>query len=663
MPEVPVVPGPHELASLVADAFADRGSLARALPSFEPRPGQRQMAAASADIFEDGGVLLAEAGTGTGKTLAYLVPAVLSRRRVLISTGTKNLQDQIFYKDLPALRAALGVPFTATYMKGRGNYLCLHRFDALRQNDEPRTPVERVHLDALGEWATQTETGDRSEVEDLPDSFPIWNEISATTENCIGTECPQYQDCFVTKMRQRALESDVVIVNHHLLCADAAVRQSAYGEVIPSCSYAVIDEAHQLEDVATQYFGMSVSSYRLDELVRDARRVLGSELTADAETLDELRQHVEHTREHSHVFLGSLALIGVRGDRTRVTHEMLAPVAEPARRLTQRLTELSHALAHLDDASEDVLALTRRAGELCDQVQFLLDADDPAFVYFLELRGKGVFLRAAPIDVSAIVRELLLQRMQGTILTSATLTVDDSFDYVRGRLGIDQAFELRLRSEFNFQEQAILYLPRQMPDPWSENFATAATRELVALLNITRGRAFVLFTSYANLREVHRQLEAALSYPLLVQGTAPRTVLLREFRSTPQAVLLATSSFWQGVDVVGETLSCVVIDKLPFASPGDPITAARMEAVERQGGNAFADYQVPLAILTLLQGLGRLIRHRRDRGVLALLDRRVQTKGYGRRFLACLPPAPLTRELAEVQRFLADNASEPVDGV
>ena len=663
MPEVPFVPGPRELAPLVADAFADGGPLARALPSFEPRPGQRQMATASADVFADGGVLLAEAGTGTGKTVAYLVPAILSRRRVLISTGTKNLQDQIFYKDLPALRGALGVPFTATYMKGRGNYLCLHRFDALRQNDEPRTAVERVYLDALGEWAAQTETGDRAEVEDLPDNFPLWNEISATSENCIGTECPRYQDCFVTKMRQSALESDLVIVNHHLLCADAAVRQSAYGEVIPSCGYAVIDEAHQLEDVATQYFGISVSSYRLDELIRDARRVLGAELADDEETLDELRQQVERTREHTQVFLGSLVLIGVTGDRTRVTHDMLTPVAEPARRLMESLTEFGHSLSHLDDASEDVLALARRADELCDQLRFLLDASDPDFVYFLELRGKGVFLRAAPIDVSAIIRDLLLEPMQGSILTSATLTVDDSFDYLRGRLGIGQAFELRLLSEFNFKEQAVLYLPRQMPDPRSRDFATAATKELIALLNITRGRAFVLFTSYANLREVHRQLEAALPYPLLVQGTAPRTVLLREFRSTPQAVLLATSSFWQGVDVVGETLSCVVIDKLPFASPGDPITAARMEAIERQGGNAFADYQVPLAILTLLQGLGRLIRHRSDRGVLALFDRRVQTKGYGRRFLACLPPAPVTNELAEVERFLADNASEKINAV
>ena len=653
MSNVPAVPG-VPLTRKVAEAFAEDGPLARTLAAFEPRPGQRQMAAASADLFEDGGVLLAEAGTGTGKTLAYLVPAILSGHRVLISTGTKNLQDQIYYKDLPALREAFDVPFTATYMKGRGNYLCLHRFEAIREDDQPRSAVNLAYLETLREWATQTDTGDRAEVEDLPDDLPLWHEISASSENCIGTECPRYQDCFVTQMRQRAVESDLVIVNHHLLCADAAVRQSAYGEVIPSCAHVVIDEAHQLEDVVTQYFGVTLSNYRLDELARDSRRVLGAEPLADVETVDDMKRSVDHVAERARAFFGALMLIGVAGNRTRVTSEHLTPVAEPARRLLYGLGELEGALSHLDDASEDVLSLARRAEEIRDQLRFLLDASDLNFVYFLELRGKGVFLRAAPIDVSAIVRESLLQRMQTTILTSATLTVDDSFDYLRGRLGIDEAFELRLASEFDFKAQAVFYLPRQMPDPRSEQFPTAVASELTGLLNITRGRAFVLFTSYANLREVHRQLEAVLPYPLLVQGSAPRSVLLREFRSTPQAVLLGTSSFWQGVDVAGDALSCVVIDKLPFASPADPITAARMQAVETRGGNAFADYQVPLAILTLLQGLGRLIRHRSDRGVLALLDGRIRTKGYGQRFLASLPPARLTHELADVRRFLED---------
>ena len=655
MSDVPAVPGRTRLNQEVSEAFSQNGALAQILEAFEARPSQTEMAVASANILEDGGMLLAEAGTGTGKTVAYLVPAILSRRRVLVSTGTKNLQDQIFYKDLPALREALNVSFTAAYMKGRSNYLCLHRFEAMQRSDEPRTAEEDTYLATLREWTSQTETGDRGEVEDLPDDLPLWHEISASSENCIGTECPQYQECFVTRMRQHAIESDLVIVNHHLLCADAAVRQSAYGEVIPPCSFAVIDEAHQLEDVATQYFGMAISNYRFDELVRDLRRLLGGEKLADVETTEDLMQSVDRVLQQTRIFFEAVMLIRVTGDRTKITSETLEPTVEPSSRLCRELDELGRKLAQLDNPSEEVRALIRRVKEIEEQLRFVLEVSNKNYVHFLERRGKGIFLRAAPIDVSAIVREQLLQRMQGTILTSATLTVDSSFDYLRSRLGIEEAFEMRLPSEFNFTEQAVLYLPRKMPDPRSGQFSTAVASELASLLRVTKGRAFVLFTSYANLRKVHRQLEHQIHYPLLVQGSSPRTVLLREFRSTPHAVLLATSSFWQGVDVAGDALSCVVIDKLPFASPSDPITAARMAAIETNGGNAFADYQVPLAILTLLQGLGRLIRHRSDRGVLALLDCRLRTKGYGRRFLASLPPAPQTHDLGEIQRFLESH--------
>ncbi len=659
MPEVPPVsrtgelsPDQDALGALVAEAFDDNGPLARTLPAFEPRPGQRQMAAAAGEIFAGGGVLLVEAGTGTGKTLAYLVPAILARRRVLVSTGTKNLQDQIFHKDLPALRSALDVPFTATYMKGRGNYLCLQRFDQLRQDGEPRAAAERAYVDALQEWAGQTETGDRAEVEDLPDDFPLWQEISATSENCLGLECPRYDDCFVTRMRRQALESDLVIVNHHLLCADAAVRRSAYGEVIPSCACTVIDEAHQLEDVATQYFGVAVSNYRLEELVRDGRRLLDTDQAASPADAEDLRRCLELTRERARTFVAALQQMALPGDRIRVTGELLEPAAGPAASLAQSLTELEAGCGAIKDAAEDLPALARRARELRDQLRFLLAASDDEFVYFLERRERGVFLRASPIDVSGVVSEHILARGAGTVLTSATMTVDDTFDYLRARLGIRDPHELRLPSEFDFARQAVLFLPRGMPAPRSSGFTAAVAHELDGLLRATEGRAFVLFTSYANLRDVRDRLAETLPYPLLVQGSAPRTVLLREFRSTPHAVLLATSSFWQGVDVAGEALSCVVIDKLPFASPYDPITAARMEAIEARGGNAFADYQVPLAILTLRQGFGRLIRHRSDRGVLALFDARVHTRSYGRRFLASLPPAPITHELDDVRRFL-----------
>ena len=633
------------------------------MEAFEPRPGQRRMAGDAARVLENGGVLLAEAGTGTGKTLAYLVPAILSGQRVLVSTGTKNLQDQIFYKDLPDLQKALGIDFRATYMKGRGNYLCLHRFaTAHAEADASLLPAaDRGLLDQLAEWAEQTETGDRAEIEDLPDNLAVWNDVAATSENCIGTECPAYQECFVTRMRQRAAESDVVIVNHHLLCADAAVRQSAYGEVIPACAAAVIDEAHQLEDVATQYFGIAVSNHRLDELYHDGRRLVAGDgppaVELEEASVAELFDLLDRVRSEAYLFFGALAPAAA-GERTRVTGDTLTAVAEPARRLGRSLGDLGAAMSRLAEpsGSSDLAALGRRANEIRTELAFLMDAVDAAYVYFVERRGRGLFLRAAPIDVSSIVRELLIQRMESTILTSATLTVDASFAYLRGRLGIAEAAELRLPSEFDYREQAVLYLPRRMPQPRHPGFAAAVAREVEALLRITEGRAFVLFTSYANLRDVHALLEPVLPYPLLVQGSSPRSVLLREFRTTPNAVLLATSSFWQGVDVAGEALSCVVIDKLPFASPGDPLTAARMEQIETEGGNPFSDYQVPLAILTLLQGLGRLLRHRTDRGVLALLDSRLRTKGYGRRFLDSLPPAPVTHDLASVARFF-DGAS------
>lgn len=651
MSEVSALSQSDELKKLVVEAFADGGALSRAMPAFEPRSSQREMAIATSDIFDGGGVLLAEAGTGTGKTLAYLVPAILSRERVLVSTGTKNLQDQIYEKDLPALRDALDVSFTATYMKGRGNYLCLHRFDSLRQSDEPRSAVDLAYVETISQWAGQTETGDSSEIEDLPDNLSLWKDISASSENCIGTDCPLYDECFVTRMRRRALESDIVIVNHHLLCADASVRQNAYGEVIPACGYAIIDEAHQLEDVATQYFGVTVSNYRLDEIARDVHRVVGVDSTLDVRSADELHRLADRTAESARGFFGAVLSLAPGTGRHRIAASTLERMPETEGFLAT-LAELAGALEQVPKTSEDVAALARRAGELQAQLTLLVAASDPAFVYFVERRANGVFLRASPIDVSAIVRETILQRHQGTILTSATLTVDTSFDYIKQRLGLNDSLDIRLASEFDYKTQTVLYLPRRMPDPRDERFPSAFARELTQLLAATQGRAFVLFTSYANLRAVHALVADRLEFPLLVQGNAPRSVLLREFRTTPNSVLLATASFWQGVDVIGDTLSCVVIDKLPFASPGDPITAARMETTAARGGDPFQEYQVPLAILSLLQGLGRLIRHRNDRGVLALFDPRIRTKGYGRRFLESLPPAPVTHDVADVHRFM-----------
>ncbi len=664
MPEVPAVP---RIADKVDAVFAPGGRLAQSIPDFEPREGQRDMAAAVARVFEQGGVLLAEAGTGTGKTLAYLVPAILSGQRVLVSTGTKNLQEQIYFKDIPALRKALDVNFTATYMKGRANYLCLHRLDQINDTNGPA--AYDVFLPIVRDWAAKTETGDRAELQDLPEDVPFWNDVSATAETCLGTACARYDECFVTKMRQRAAESDVVIVNHHLLCADAAVRKNAFGEVIPACTHAILDEAHQLEDVATQYFGVGLSTYRVEDLARDVER-LGLQATEKA---------VQTLRDRGRQFFNEIAYAHRADDRARSEERMratpssLAKASEGAALLAGALDILEATLKLVrlnpDTTGEDtgdvrlqadrpvdqeqIDALARRADEMRADLRFLMRGSEPEYVYFVEFRGRGTFLRASPIDVSAIVREFLFDKMRTSVLTSATLTVDGGFGYIRERLGLRKAAEIRLPSEFDFERQAVLYLPPKMPDPRSPDFAGAAGRQVIEILKRTHGRAFVLFTSYATLRAVQGIAEMALDYPIFVQGTAPRSQLLKQFRETPHSVLLATSSFWQGVDVVGEALSCVIVDKLPFASPGDPITAARIDAIRARGGEPFDEYQVPLAILALQQGLGRLIRHRRDRGVLAVLDPRLRTKGYGRRFLASIPPAPVVHELDALSAFLS----------
>jgi ATP-dependent DNA helicase DinG len=647
--------------------FTEGGALSRVVDGYEPRDGQRRMAEAVANVVSDGGTLIAEAGTGTGKTLAYLIPAILSGHRVLVSTGTKNLQEQIFYKDLPALQKALGRPFTATLMKGRSNYLCRHRWQIYKDGiDGDRSPNarlidvgDRTFLPIVDAWANATETGDRAELRDIPEDLPMWKEIAAEASACLGTQCPRYGDCFVTLMRQRAADSDVVIVNHHLLCADASVRQDAYGEVIPACPTLVVDEAHQLEDVATQYFGIAFSNAQVDDLVRDAARLLAGKPFGEKD--EDVHRALARIADRNRIFFSAIATapvfrMGGSDRRARYGADALADYFEDGMMLAGALEGLESTLALLgqgrsEETSEETRTLQARASQLRTDLRILMAADDSDYVYFVENRGRTFVMRAAPIDVSRIISTALFDRFRTTVLTSATLAIEGGFDYLKSRLGIRQADELCVPSEFDYTTQALLYLPKRMPPPKAPNFTEAAARETIQLLQRSRGRAFVLFTSYAVLRGVQQFLEMSLPYPLLVQGTAPRSQLIEQFRNTPNAVLLATSSFWQGVDVVGEALSCVIIDKLPFASPGDPVTSARIEAINAAGGDAFGDYQVPLAILTLQQGLGRLIRHRTDRGVLAVLDPRLKTMGYGRRFLASLPPAPVTSDLDAVGNF------------
>jgi ATP-dependent DNA helicase DinG len=626
--------------------FGPRGALARSLPEYEDRPAQQDLADAVARTLDQGGVLLAEAGTGTGKTLAYLLPAIELGKRVVVSTGTKNLQEQLILKDIPLLAKALGRDLNVALMKGRSNYLCLLRFRSFGQAGSFRRLDEVPYFRAVEQWAPLTRTGDRGEVEDLPDSVDFWREISAASENCIGQSCPDFDPCWVTRMRQRALEADLVIVNHHLLCADLAVKETSYGEVIPSYDSVILDEAHLLEDVATQYFGVHVSSHRFADLTRDVER----ETKLMGKGSNDVLHEAASVRDRAEQVFRRLAT----GTGHRLRPGWMNPrAAEEANTLLLRLDGLKTAILATPDRGEAFTALAARAQTLREELDFVLKAEDDGHVYFVETRGRTVQLKAMPIDVSEVLQESLFGRVRAAVLTSATLAVDGGFEYIQARLGLENVETLRLASPFEYERQAVFYVPRGMPEPQSPDFVERAAGEIARLLKITEGRAFVLFTSYANMNAAASRLAGEIPYPILMQGEAPRAVLLETFRRTPNAVLFATSSFWQGVDVAGEQLSCVIIDKLPFASPGDPVVAARIDRLRNRGGNPFAEYQVPVAVLTLKQGLGRLIRSARDRGVLAVLDSRLVEKPYGRRFLQSLPPARLVHDVAEVERFFA----------
>ena len=641
--------------------FSPGGILSRSGLPYEYRPGQLEMARAMERAFTEKRHLIVEAGTGTGKTLAYLLPALRLGQRVIISTGTRNLQEQIFFKDIPFLESLLG-PLNVSYMKGRGNYLCRHKLYALC--DQPiLTGIDMVdQFNIIRDWETTTEHGDRAELTTIPENSPLWGRLDARGEACLGSSCPNYEPCFITQMRRRALESDIVIVNHHLFFADMAIRRQAQNApdagVLPEAAAVVFDEAHELEEIASSYFGVNISNLRFEELARDveillrAKKSLSASLTAAAELV----------RERGRMFFA--ALPEPKGAEGRMPfadrEEFLEQSGDVYLGLVNALERLTGELERLRGV-EEASGLKKRTADLASQLTFLLESTDRGFVFWIERRnstgmrqaGSNTWLQATPIEIASLLSNDLFESIPSVVLTSATLTVQGNFDHIQRRLGLTGARQLVVPSHFRYGEQALLYLPPDMPDPRDAGFTLAAVNKICEILEITRGRAFCLFTSYSQMRQVHEQLIARIGFPLLLQGTAPRNALLEEFRITPNAVLLGTSSFWQGVDVQGEQLSCVIIDKLPFAVPSDPVVAARMKAIESDGGNAFAEYQIPSAVIALKQGFGRLIRSLNDRGVLVLLDPRLQRQRYGHVFMESLPPYRVTQRLEDVREFFA----------
>ena len=626
--------------------FARHGVLSKWHPNYEHRLGQLQMAEAVESALADKKHLIVEAGTGTGKTLAYLIPAILSGKRVVISTGTKNLQEQLFYKDIPFLQKHLSSPIAVCYMKGRGNFACRQKI-----YDAEKSPVlsgmeEMADFEIIREWEKTTLTGDRAEIKTLPEQSAAWAKIDARRDLCSGQKCPQFDRCFLTQMHQRAVESNIIIVNHHLFFADLALREEDFGSIIPEYAAVIFDEAHEIEDIAGQYFGVSVSSPQLHDLTRDVAAVARLKKFGCVE-LDEILNVAGQTAEMFFQLFGmSEGRTGFREhDAFREKYE------EQYHNFLRALELIGLQLQLIKNAPEEVMPLYRRSREYSEKLRFWMENVEKSFVYWVERRGRGCFLQATPIDVSAHLAEKLFRTVDSVILTSATLAVAGKFEFTESRLGLKHARTLTVDGQFDYQKQALLYVPQHLPDPRSPVFSRAAAEEIVKILNHSRGRAFVLFTSYQQMRLIHDLVSMEIEYPTLLQGTGPRSALLEEFRTTPNCILFATSSFWQGVDVQGEQLSCVIIDKLPFAVPSDPVVEARVTSIREEGGNPFYDYQIPQAALALKQGFGRLIRSRSDRGVLVMLDNRITKQRYGQVFFDSLPDYAFTTEIEDVEKF------------
>jgi ATP-dependent DNA helicase DinG len=627
------------------DLFGAESPLAEVLPGFRPREGQARMAGAIRDSMDAGENLVVEAGTGTGKTLAYLIPALLAGRRTIISTGTKNLQDQLFHRDLPMVSAAIGRPARTVQLKGRSNYLCIHRLRAAA-SDPDQSRENRRHLQVLQIWSQRTRSGDIAEVDAVPEDARIWPQVTSTNENCLGTQCELYDSCHVVAARQAAMAADIVVVNHHLLLADLVLKEEGFGELLPGCEAVIIDEAHQFPDIAQSFFNVSVTSRSLQDLAGDLKaECLGMPDSKLAlELADNLIGLVRDARLELRAGDGSLmweeignAFFGQLDDLVAAldaTNDWIQGQAKPAAGL-QRIAE--------------------RACSAIERIERINAGDEVSGLRWAGLSRLGFTLNYTPVEIAAALNSLLEAQACSWVFTSATLAVGESFEHFVSRVGLADPRTLAVPSPFNYAECGLLYLPENLPEPSAPGYTQQMLDNLLPLLAASGGRAFLLFTSHRALREAAAYLRDLpdFDYPLLVQGEAPRSKLLEQFAQANGPVLLGTSSFWEGVDMRGEQLVLVAIDRLPFASPGDPMLKARLEAISQAGGQPFSDYQLPQAVLGLKQGVGRLIRDVTDYGVVAICDPRITGKAYGRRFLKSLPPFPVTRDLAEATNFFA----------
>ncbi|MEJ2060138.1 MAG: ATP-dependent DNA helicase [Gammaproteobacteria bacterium] len=622
------------------------GPFARLLPGFAPRAEQQDMAEAVHAALGKRGRLVVEAGTGVGKTFAYLVPALLAEERVILSTGTRNLQDQLFFKDLPLVLDALDLHVNTALLKGRANYLCLHRLETAVHDTRPQAQKHTAVLQRMQSWGRRSERGDIVEFTDVPEDSPLWPRVTSTVDNCLGSECPRYDACFVVKARRQAQEAELVVINHHLFMADLSLKDTGFGELLPEAGAVILDEAHQLPEVASQFFGTSLGSRQLLDLAQDTV----AEQIAEAHDMTALRTLAADLEKATRDFRLLMGREGQRAAWQPMTERR--EIADGLQTLQDNLTTLTAALDSVAERGKGLANCYRRATQSLARLHALVEPED-AVIQWFETFPRSFVIHSTPLDIATPFQQQMARRDCAWVFTSATLTVDGGFDHFCQRMGVTDTETLQLDSPFDFQNNALLYLPPDMPDPNSEAHTRAVVEEAIPLIQANGGRCFLLFTSYRALRTAAGRLQGRVDYPLLVQGEAPRAVLIERFRELGNAVLLGTSSFWEGVDVRGQALSLVIIDKLPFASPGDPVLSARLDAIRAGGGNPFMEYQVPQAAIALKQGVGRLIRDVNDRGLLVLCDPRVTGKHYGRVFLRSLPEIPRTRRRAEALDFLA----------